>query len=323
MTQPLICVKNLQTTFFTKAGALPAVDRVSFAIEKGQTLGVVGESGCGKSVVAYSLMGLVSKPGKVIGGQAFIADCDLLTCTDREMEPIRGKKMAMIFQEPMTALNPVLTIGFQIDEQVLRHLNLSRQAAKDRSIDMLARVGIPAPSQRYHDYPHQLSGGMRQRAMIAMALSCEPAFLIADEPTTALDVTIQAQILELIQDLQDTYKMTVKLITHDLSVVSEVADQILVMYAGRTCEYGVAKDILATPAHPYTKALLESIPKIGRRVPRLPTIEGTVPSLLDIPFGCPFQNRCKYVSDQCINERPEMRSISSTQSVACFHPIGT
>lgn len=321
MSDYLVDVKNLQTTFFTKMGPVKAVNDVSYTIKKGETLGIVGESGSGKSVTSYSLMGLIEEPGRVTGGQAFLNGQNVLDFSEEDYRKVRGKSMAMIFQEPMTALNPVFTIGFQMDEQIIHHMKVSKQEAKDRAIAMLERVGIPSPAQRYKDYPHQLSGGMRQRAMIAMALSCDPLFLIADEPTTALDVTIQAQILELIQDIQEKNSMTVQFITHDLGVVSEVSDHVMVMYAGQTCEYTTSEKIFSTPAHPYTKALLESIPTIGRRFRRLPTIEGSVPSPLNLPVGCAFQNRCPNVTELCKQSKPPLLEVASGHLVSCFNPV--
>jgi peptide/nickel transport system ATP-binding protein len=321
MSDVVVSVRDLQTTFHTRIGPIRAVDGVSYDIEKGQTLGIVGESGCGKSVTAYSLMRLIEHPGEITGGQVFLHDENLLALSDEDMERYRGSRMAMIFQEPMTALNPVLSVGYQMDEQIVRHMGLSRKASQERAVEMLDMVGIPAPRERYHNYPHQLSGGMRQRAMIAMALSCEPEFLIADEPTTALDVTIQGQILELIQRLQEQLDMTVQFITHDLGVISEISDKVLVMYAGIACETAPTDQLIANPRHPYTAALLESIPELGRRVSRLPAIEGTVPSLFELPAGCPFQNRCPSATDECRVARPTMRDVAPGHQVACFNPV--
>lgn len=320
--QPLLEVKNLETTFHTKVGPIKAVNGVSYHINKGETLGIVGESGCGKSVTSYSLMRLIESPGEVSGGQVWLDGEDLLSLSEEEMQDRRGGKVAMIFQEPMTALNPVLTIGKQMDEQIMKHNKCTQEESKKRAIEMLSLVGIPSPEERYNAYPHQLSGGMRQRAMIAMALSCNPQFLIADEPTTALDVTIQAQILELIQDLQEKFNMTVQFITHDLGVISEIADRVMVMYAGTTCEMGETQEILSNPMHPYTSALIKSIPKFGQRVEKLATIEGSVPSLYELPLGCPFQNRCPNVSDKCRQSRPQLEERKPGHKVACFHPVG-
>ena len=316
-------MQNLETTFYLKQGPVKAIDDISYKIEKGKTLGVVGESGCGKSVTSLSIMGLLENPGRVTKGKIIFQGTDLVGLSDQEMRKVRGKKAAMIFQEPMTALNPVLTIGYQIDEQLLQHnKKMSKSEAKERSIELLDLVGIPAPKQRYSNYPHQLSGGMRQRALIAMALSCNPDFLIADEPTTALDVTIQAQILDLIQSLQDQFNMAVQFITHDLGVISEVADDILVMYAGRVCEKAPAEEIFKQPRHPYTAALLQSIPKLGQKANRLPTIEGSVPALINRPIGCAFQNRCPFVTEQCVKSRPPIKQVSANHEVACFNHLG-
>jgi peptide/nickel transport system ATP-binding protein len=324
---PVLKVTDLETTFFLKSGPFHAVNRVSYEINEGQTLGIVGESGCGKSVTSLSLMRLVSSPGKITHGSAVLNGKNLVTATFAEMEKIRGGQMAMIFQEPMTALNPVLTIGFQLDEQIKKHLKYSDRDSKDRAIEMLNLVGIPSATERYSSYSHQLSGGMRQRAMIAMALSCNPKLLIADEPTTALDVTIQAQILELFQGLQEKLKMSVQFITHDLGVISEVSDNILVMYGGQMCETGNTQDVLTSPRHPYTAALIESRPKLGSRISRLKTIEGSVPAPHEIPAGCPFSTRCSRVKSECWTEKPKMQSIltsdnsQQTHAVACFNPL--
>lgn len=321
--EAVLRVKNLETTFFSKMGAFKAVNDVSYDILKGETLGIVGESGCGKSVTSFSIMRLIEKPGRVTAGQVILNGKDLLQLSETGMQDVRGGEMAMIFQEPMTALNPVLTIGQQIDEQILRHKKVSPKEAREKTVEMLNLVGIPSPAERADNYPHQLSGGMRQRAMIAMALSCDPKFLIADEPTTALDVTIQAQILELFQNLQERLNMTVQFITHDLGVISEVSDRVMVMYGGQTCEIAPTQEIFRSAAHPYTSALIKSRPKFGQRVNRLQTIEGTVPAPFELPKGCPFQNRCSKVSDQCRQERPKLKTISTGHSVACFHPVGS
>lgn len=323
---PILSVKELETTFFLKSGPFRAVHRISYDIYKGQTLGIVGESGCGKSVTSFSLMKLISHPGQITYGSAHLLGKDLVSTTPTEMENIRGGKMAMIFQEPMTALNPVLTIGYQMDEQIQKHLKLSPSDSKDRAIEMLNLVGIPSAAERYSTYPHQLSGGMRQRAMIAMALSCNPQFLIADEPTTALDVTIQAQILELFQSLQEKLNMSVQFITHDLGVISEVSDNVLVMYGGQMCETGLTQDVLNNPLHPYTAALIESRPKMGHRISRLKTIEGSVPAPHELPKGCPFATRCTRVKSECWTTKPEYKTVqnsttTSARKVACFNPL--
>jgi peptide/nickel transport system ATP-binding protein len=321
MSDVVVSVRDLQTTFHTKFGPIRAVDGISYDIQRGKTLGIVGESGCGKSVTSYSLMRLIEHPGEITGGEVRLHGENLLALSDEQMESYRGSRMAMIFQEPMTALNPVLTVGYQMDEQIMRHLSLSRRASRERALEMLDLVGIPSPRQRYASYPHQLSGGMRQRAMIAMALSCEPEFLIADEPTTALDVTIQGQILELVQRLQQQLDMSVQFITHDIGVISEIADDVLVMYAGTACEMATTSQLIARPRHPYTAALLESIPQIGRRVARLPAIQGAVPSLLELPVGCPFQGRCARVTDECRASRPPLQTLARDHQVACFNPL--
>ena len=321
MSEVVVSVRNLQTTFHTRVGPVRAVDGISYDIGKGRTLGIVGESGCGKSVASYSLMRLIEPPGEITAGEVLLHGEDLLRLPEARMESYRGSRMAMIFQEPMTALNPVLTIGYQMDEQITRHMGLSRRASRERAIEMLELVGIPAPRERYESYPHQLSGGMRQRAMIAMALSCEPEFLIADEPTTALDVTIQGQILELIQGLQERLHMSVQFITHDLGVISEISDDVLVMYAGTACERAPTQALIDGPRHPYTLALLESIPRLGQRASRLPAIGGMVPSLYELPAGCPFQNRCPRVTDECRAARPPMRALAPDHEVACFNPV--
>ena len=321
--KPVIQVKDLETTFFLKTGPFRAVNRISYEINKGETLGIVGESGCGKSVTSFSLMRLIESPGKITNGEFLLNEQNIFNLSGTQMEDVRGGKMAMIFQEPMTVLNPVLTIGYQMDEQIQKHLKYSKKDSRDRAIEMLQLVGIPSAKERYEAYPHHLSGGMRQRAMIAMALSCNPQFLIADEPTTALDVTIQAQILELFQNLQQKMNMTVQFITHDLGVISEVSDKVMVMYGGHSCETGDTQDILNSPRHPYTAALIESRPKMGHRVTRLKTIEGSVPAPHELPKGCPFSNRCSNVLSECWNNKPKLLPVtnSSSRSVACFNPL--
>lgn len=321
MQNPVLEVKNLETTFHTKAGPVKAVNNISYQIDRGQTLGIVGESGCGKSVTSYSLMRLIEKPGQISGGQVLLNGRDILKLSEAAMEEVRGGEMAMIFQEPMTALNPVLTIGYQMDEQIMKHKKCSPQESRERAIEMLRLVGIPSPEERYLAYPHQLSGGMRQRAMIAMALSCDPTFLIADEPTTALDVTIQAQILELIQTLQQKLNMTVQFITHDLGVISEISDRVMVMYGGQTCEKAETQELFLNPRHPYTAALIASRPKFGERVSRLATIEGSVPAPFELPKGCPFVNRCSRVKSECAGHKPPLVEIKPGHTVACFNPL--
>lgn len=321
-SNPVLKVDQLETTFFLKSGPFRAVNKISYEINQGETLGIVGESGCGKSVTSFSLMKLITAPGEITHGSALLNGVDLLKMNAREIESVRGGKMAMIFQEPMTALNPVLTIGYQMCEQIEKHLKYSKSDARNRAIEMLETVGIPAAVERFSNYPHQLSGGMRQRAMIAMALSCNPQFLIADEPTTALDVTIQAQILELFQGLQEKLNMSVQFITHDLGVISEVSDNMLVMYGGQMCETGSTQDVLNSPAHPYTAALIQSRPKMGQQSMRLKTIEGSVPAPHELPKGCPFSTRCEKVKMECWTDKPPMRPLNNNplRAVACFNP---
>ena len=326
----LLEVKNLKTYFYTDDGIAKAVDNVSYDLDKGETLGLVGESGCGKSVSALSIMRLIpDPPGKIVGGEIFFKGNDLTHLDEKEMQQIRGNDIAMIFQEPMTSLNPVFTCGYQIDEAVILHQNVSKEEARNRSIEMLRLVGIPAPEQRYRDYPHQLSGGLRQRVMIAMALSCNPEILIADEPTTALDVTVQAQILELIRKLQDEFGMGMIMITHDLGVIAEVSKRVAVMYASKIAEYSVSDEIYYNPKHPYTLGLLSSIPKLNKGAVRLATIEGNVPAATDYPVGCHFCTRCKYVDSKlytkdskCWNIEPPLVQVDNTKNmhaVACHY----
>jgi oligopeptide/dipeptide ABC transporter ATP-binding protein len=320
-------VDDLQTHFFTSLGTVRAVDGVSYALKSGQTLGVVGESGCGKSVSALSILRLVANPpGRVVGGAVRFEGRNLLDLAEPEMEKIRGNEISMIFQEPMTSLNPLYTVGKQIAEAVALHQGLSRKEAWDRAVDMLRRVYIPEPERRAHAYPHQLSGGMRQRVMIAMALSCNPKVLIADEPTTALDVTIQAQILDLMRELQETFGTAIVLITHDMGVVAENADRVVVMYAGRKVEEAPAAELFDNPGHPYTKGLLGSIPHLdevarsGQRRQRLNEIKGLVPSLFNLPPGCSFAPRCARASDRCRAERPVLEEHRPDHLIACWHP---
>jgi peptide/nickel transport system ATP-binding protein len=316
----VLSVRNLETSFFTKAGVVKAVDGVSYDIAKGETVGIVGESGCGKSVTSFSILRLLSHPGRVTGGSINFKGQDLLALSPDQMRKLRGKKIAMIFQEPMTALNPVLTVGYQIVEQLIEHEPVNEKQARERAIDLLRLVGIPSPERRVDDYPHQLSGGMRQRAMIAMALSCNPELLICDEPTTALDVTIQAQILDLLQRLQQEFHMSMQFITHDLGVISELADRVVVMYAGTVVEEAKSDVIFSAPRHPYTVGLLESIPKIDEHSERLKTIPGVVPSLLALPQGCRFQNRCPRATDVCRRLAPPLRELAPGHQAACHNP---
>lgn len=315
----LLEVKNLKTYFYTDDGVAKAVDDVSFSINKGETLGLVGESGCGKSVSALSIMRLIpDPPGKIAGGEIFFKGKDILKVPEKEMQDIRGNDIGMIFQEPMTSLNPVFTCGDQIEEAVILHQKLSKEEAKKKAIEMLNLVGIPAPEQRYNEYPHQLSGGMRQRIMIAMALSCNPELLIADEPTTALDVTVQAQILELINKLQRELGMGVIMITHDLGVIAEVSTKVAVMYASKIAEYGNVDQIFYNPKHPYTVGLLNSIPKLNKSKVRLATIEGNVPPPTHYPKGCHFCTRCTFVIDKCWNEEPPLVQVEDNHVSACW-----
>ncbi len=319
MTEPLLSLRHLVTAFDTDEGYLRAVDDVSFDVYPGQTLGIVGESGCGKSVTSLSILRLIpTPPGFIERGEALFAGKDLFQASEREMRSIRGNDISMIFQEPMTSLNPVYTVGSQIVEAIRLHQPMSRRAAKGRAIELLDLVGIPAPSERIDSYPHTLSGGMRQRAMIAMALACEPRLLIADEPTTALDVTIQAQILDLLRSLQAELGMSIIFISHDLGVMAEFTHEIAVMYAGKIVEHAKTDVLFESPRHPYTRGLLRSLPSQRNRGQRLPTIPGIVPDLRTLPSGCRFQDRCELVSDVCRAEEPSLGRIEQSD-VACFH----
>ena len=301
----ILRVEDLRTEFRTSDGVVRAVDGVSFEIQRGQTMGLVGESGCGKSVTALSILKLIDYPGRIASGRIMFDDLDLAEVEPEEMRKIRGAKIAMIFQEPMTSLNPVFTIGDQIAETVEVHKKVKRKEAWDRAIEMLKLVGIPSPERRVHDYPHHMSGGMRQRAMIAMALSCDPELLIADEPTTALDVTIQAQILDLMRSLQERLKMSILLISHDLGVVAETCEEVAVMYAGQVVERAKVRDLFRSPQMPYTEGLLNSIPRLGMtQDERLAVIEGTVPNPLRWPTGCRFAPRCRYRFEKCDQPPP-------------------
>lgn len=314
----LLDVRKLRTHFFTDDGAVKSVDGVSFPVHKGKTLGVVGESGCGKSVTALSIMRLIAPPGRVVEGEILFEGVDLLKLPEHEMRKVRGHKISMIFQEPMTSLNPVFTVGYQIMEAVRLHLGLDKAAARQRTIEMLERVRIPAAATRVDEYPHQLSGGMRQRIMIAMALACNPKLLIADEPTTALDVTIQAQILELLKDLQRELGMSVVIITHDLNVVAEVADHVAVMYASKVVEYAPAAELFKHPLHPYTLGLLKSIPQLDTpRGAPLNVIAGSVPNPLRFPAGCKFHPRCPAAVEACKTVEPQLRELRPGHWVAC------
>ena len=313
----LLEVKNLKTQFKVKRGTVKAVNNVSFEVDKGEILAIVGESGSGKSVTSLSVMGLVREPGKVVGGTISFNGEDLSKKSKKEMRQIRGDKISMIFQEPMTSLNPVQRIGKQICESILTHTNMSKKEAMARAIKCLELVGIPAPEIRVYDYPHQMSGGMRQRVMIAMALCCDPELLIADEPTTALDVTIQAQILELIDKLRKELGMAVILITHDLGVVAETADRVVVMYCGRVVEQASVKEIFTKPLHPYTKGLIESIPRLDDDKDRLYMIKGMVPDPTQLPKGCAFADRCEKCSEKCREAMPTLSEIDG-RKVRCY-----
>ncbi|MBA2359960.1 MAG: ABC transporter ATP-binding protein [Actinobacteria bacterium] len=315
----LLAVENLRTGFDTREGFLRAVDGVDFDIAQRGTLGVVGESGCGKSVTALSVMRLIDRPGRIAEDSRILFEGrDLAGLEESELERIRGNDISMIFQEPMTSLNPVFTVGDQIAEAVQLHQNVGPRNAMDRAVEMMQLVGIPSPAQRVQDYPHQMSGGMRQRVMIAMALSCNPKLLIADEPTTALDVTVQAQILELMKELRERLGMAILLITHDLGVIAEMVDEVVVMYAGRVVERGPVADVFASPQHPYTESLLASIPLLGMRYSTpLKAIRGVVPSPLEWPVGCRFAPRCDYAFDRCITEDPPLLPVPPQES-ACW-----
>ena len=321
MTEPLLEVRGLKTHFFTDRGVARAVDDVSFAIHPGRTLAVVGESGCGKSVTSLSIMGLVPHPpGRIVAGEIRFEGTDLRTLSERRMRKIRGNRISMIFQEPMTSLNPVFRVREQIGEVLRLHRGMNRKAALERSIDLLRQVGIPSPESRVHDYPHQMSGGMRQRVMIAMALACDPRLVIADEPTTALDVTIQAQILELLDRLRRDTGAAVLLVTHDLGVVAETAEHVVVMYAGRVVEETDVRELFGNPLHPYTRGLMRSIPgvsAVGERE-RLEAIPGVVPSLLDLPPGCKFNDRCRHAFDRCFAQEPTLFEPRAGHAVRCW-----
>ncbi len=315
----LLAVENLATSFRTSGGEVRAVDGVSLAVERGRTLGIVGESGCGKSVLSLSIMRLLAWPGRIVGGRVLLEGRDLAPLSAAAMRAVRGRDIAMIFQEPMTSLNPVHSVGFQIIEAMRAHdREASGAALRARAIEALEKVRIPSASRRFDEYPHQLSGGMRQRVMIAMALACKPKLLIADEPTTALDVTVQAQILDLLRDLQRQEGMGIVLITHDLGVIAEMADDVAVMYAGRVVEQGAAADIFADPQHPYTLGLLGSIPRLDEDRARLTTIEGTVPPPFAWPTGCRFAPRCPFGEAACDAAPPPLREVAPAHAAACL-----
>jgi oligopeptide/dipeptide ABC transporter ATP-binding protein len=314
----LLDVRNLHVQFPTFDGVVRAVDGVTYSIPRGKVLGLVGESGCGKSVSAFSIMRLIQHPGKIAAGEIQFDGRDLLNLSEPEMRGIRGNKISMIFQEPMTSLNPVFTVGNQIAEAVVLHQRVSWKEGRNRAIEMLRKVKIPNPEMRVDDYPHQMSGGMKQRVMIAMALACNPKLLIADEPTTALDVTIQAQILDLMRDLQRETGMSMLIITHDLGVVAEIADAVAVMYAGKIVEYAPVRDLYANPLHPYTVGLFRSKPRMGARIERLEAISGTVPNPLAFPPGCRFHPRCPRAVPECAKGEPPLREIERGHRAACI-----
>lgn len=321
----LLEVNDLQTQFFTQDGVVNAVNGITYSLDEGETLGVVGESGCGKSVGVMSLIKLIpSPPGKVVGGEVRFDGNNLLDMSDNEIRSIRGNKIGMIFQDPMTSLNPVLTIGRQIGEALELHLNMDKSQSRARTVELLELVGIPSAADRVDDYPHQFSGGMRQRVMIAMGLSCNPQLLIADEPTTALDVTIQAQIVDLVKNLRDELGMAIIWITHDLGVVAGLADRIMVMYAGRIVEEAPVKELFANPRHPYTLGLIGSLPRLDEEEgARLESIEGLPPDLIALPQGCPFYARCKYRVDKCRTDNPQLENVGVGHSAACWVNITT
>mgnify|MGYP000008803609 CR=1 FL=1 len=318
MAERLLTVENLQVCFETYAGEVQAVRDVSFYLDKGETLAIVGESGCGKSVTAQTIMQLIPMPpGKIKGGKVELDNVEISALTDKEMESVRGEQISMIFQDPMTSLNPTMKVGKQIMEVLQKHQDMDKKEAKEKAVEMLRLVGIPKPDKRADQYPHQYSGGMRQRAMIAIALACNPKLLIADEPTTALDVTIQAQIMELMQDLQQKLHTSIILITHDLGVVADVADRIAVMYAGKILESGSLEDIFKNPQHPYTWGLIQSVPRLDKKK-RLIPIEGTPPDLIAPPVGCPFAARCQYCMQICKDRFPEKTVVEGNHYVHCW-----
>lgn len=315
---PLLEVRDLRVSFFTPRGEVRAVDGVSFTIDEGETFGLVGESGCGKSVTALSLLRLLDGSGRIVGGDIVFAGRTLLALSEEEMRSLRGDQIAMVFQEPMTSLNPVFTVGYQIGEVLEVHRGMSRKQARAEAIELLRLVEIPEPERRVDAYPHQLSGGMRQRVMIAMALACRPRLLIADEPTTALDVTIQAQILDLLAHLQEQFGMAVLFVTHDLGIVAERARRVAVMYAGRIVEEAETATLFRNPLHPYTRGLLRSIPRLGMRVRRLAAIPGSVPDPLALPSGCRFRDRCTYAVARCGEIDPQLEPFGDSRAVACI-----
>ena len=323
MNEKVLEVKNLKTYFYTDEGEIPAVDGVDFSLERGETLAIVGESGCGKSVTSLSILRLIATPpGKIVDGEILYNGRDLLKLSEKEMRSVRGNDISMIFQEPMTSLNPVFTVGKQIMESLIYHQNMTKEQARERAIEMLRLVDIPNPEKCINNYPHNLSGGMRQRVMIAMALACNPKVLIADEPTTALDVTIQAQILKLMAELQKETETGIILITHDLGIVAQIARNVMVMYAGEAVEYADVRSIFKDPRHPYTIGLLKSIPSIHETQDELYTIKGMVPSPKNLPKGCLFAPRCEYATERCLQERPPLVDIGEGRKLRCWNCTG-
>lgn len=320
MSTKLLEIKNLTTEFSTPDGIVRAVDNVNFHVNEQETLGLVGESGCGKSVTSLSIMNLVPHPGTVYG-EIYFEGTELNKLPEKKMRKIRGNEISMIFQEPMTSLNPVYTVGNQLIEPLRLHQGLNKRKAREKAVEYLSLVGISDPEKRITEYPHQLSGGMQQRVMIAMALSCNPKLLIADEPTTALDVTIQAQILELMRDLKEEFSTSIIMITHDLAVIAEMCDRVVVMYAGSVMETAEVRQLFNNSAHPYTSGLIKSIPKAHKKEKRLFEIKGVVPDPMDLPPGCKFNNRCEYTTDDCIQAEPELNEVDSGHLVRCFHPL--
>lgn len=316
--QPILQIKDLKTYFHTENGVIPSVNGVSFDVRAGETIAIVGESGCGKSVTSLSIMGLVGAPGKIEGGEILFQGEDLTKLKKQELRKLRGNDIAMIFQEPLTSLNPLFTVGNQISESIKLHQKVGKAEAKQKSIEMLKKVGIPRPDKVFSSYPHSLSGGMRQRVMIAMALSCNPKLLIADEPTTALDVTIQAQILELMRGLTREFNTSIMIITHDLGVVAEMVDTVVVMYAGEVVEHTDVFTLFKEPKHPYTKGLLDSTPKIHEIKEELQSIEGTVPTPANMPTGCRFHPRCPFAMEKCLNQKPELDEATPGHKVRCW-----
>ncbi len=315
----LLEIRDLRTYFHTDDGVAKAVDGVNYSIKPGETLGVVGESGCGKSVTAMSVMRLIPMPpGEIAGGEILFHGKDLLKLSEAEMRQIRGNEISVIFQEPMTSLNPVFRVGHQISEALILHQNLNKHQARELTIELLGKVGIPDPEKRVDEYPHQMSGGMKQRVMIAMALACGPSLLIADEPTTALDVTIQAQILDLLSELQESEGMAILMITHDLGVIAESADHVAVMYAGKVVEYAPVTELFENPRHPYTVGLFRSLPRVGEEKEELEVIQGNVPNPLEFPTGCKFWPRCPHANDHCRAEEPILEQINDEHTVACW-----